>query len=51
MTSNPNTPGTDAAMHKAGKQQWVAPEISTFEAVAVTKSIWARIGDGINNLS
>ena len=49
MTSNRKTPGLDAK--DAAKQEWVAPEISTFDAVTVTKGIWFNIGDGINNLS
>lgn len=51
MTSSLKTPGADAGAQNAGRQEWSKPEISSFEAVAVTKAVWFRIGDGINNLS
>lgn len=48
MTNDRNEPGIDTT---AGKREWVAPEISTFEAVSVTKGVSFKIGDGISNLS
>lgn len=48
MSSNQKAPG--AGSH-VGKREWARPEISSFEAVTVTKGIWINIGDGFNNMS
>ena len=49
MTSDRNTPRAET--QNVAKQEWVAPEISTFDAVTVTKGPWINIGDGVNNQS
>lgn len=48
--TDPTNLDTDA-VQTAGKREWSKPEISSFEAVTVTRGASFRIGDGVSNLS
>lgn len=50
VMTDPTNLDTDA-VQTAGKREWSKPEISSFEAVTVTRGASFRIGDGVSNLS